>query len=1650
MPPMQQSIPLGDMTELSGPLSSICLPSIATATSPLDYIDGLPSDKKEGEEVLQYEQQGSGNAGKSETADSNLRGGVEVKLGQSGMPEGDKLAELDFLRQSIESYRGPHGERLQLVPIASGDGASVTLGINVTGEEAEPAAAEAAPGPSLSLSPPAPGVPSAAGAFGLDAETSEGFQGLEVPSMVPVEATGGLASGTGGASFSEAYDVNSGVLAGADISGPDVLGGSFSPGGLAPPTHQESTAAVVEDCGVQKPGVVLENPPRRRRSGGFARKRSRFGEGTKGARPVLGSMGAPFGSRELIGENENQVVVDSGGVSGQQGGLGQFITPGQVQGVNETKAGEATEGALGESGVQAAAVDEENKSLMHGMEAAFGSTESLPSAFERVLQNQALSEAQDEQGQPYPPLERTSSGGPVLGGPAGSIAPLGWAASIWRTPSPIPWPFNLPPTASPPVSPSSPRSFDSGFGHLGFLSGPHPSFQDLMRQNSLENEVLSPIWRPGSALQATLSGGFESGFTSGQGLTRQSSLEEGTVSPSWRPGSAFQPVFPSGQVPGYANLQVPSEEPDSKKKVTQVPGYYPGLPLTQESPEGSPRGRLAAGSGAGSAPNPGQVIARPKAITPQVPFTLERVLAAQQHSRVSEEVGAPQGFDMWEAGKKSGEESGRREGQRSGGQDETGSDLLRGGKKRNPERSGSVDWSRFEGSLENIRSSPSGFEATSTNPLVLPTEAWPGKQYMGSGFYNANPGYGPSYLVDGYPDAASLQQAAYEEEQRRVIQQNWPHSPPQGHVVGTRGGQGAVPALTLPQSLDTVAVGATPGASPPFGAPADITSPAANSNLPAVPTETHFAGGQPFFPGPPVRSVKSLPVSRGRKRKLGSTASDSSAEMRKASSQPALSGSSPSSGDTISQDATPPPPPPQRPKPIAPKIEARGSPFYPAGPALFQTAKPQQGFPSPLLRVRLMDLVLRDGSESESHEFAVRNLAASLQNANAAVLQLSAEDAKLVRDGLMAQRLFFEGRRPGELSRVREGSTEGYDVGGFVRRGRGVTFLHRAGRPYQDSQPPLLPDLYRLLGEVSRTVLAATARHVGLRADAFSDLLDDVPLPRGTTGSSVLASERPGPGGPPEGPPEKQDGEVRMGRGFFTLVAADSPGLQVSDAQGFWYLADQQLSPGDILVLPGQALHVITAGALNPALHCINPAPNPASNSGLTPQTVNSGARTQVTFHLNPRPDAQLSAAKLHASGRAVAPAFLQPVIAREFMERAVGTMADRSQGAEASPLPEPTLRYTLSDPLSGAPMIDSLLARCGHSFGAASMLRVAESGSCPLCGKEVNMATLVPNPALRNAASFLETSVAHPPFPRFPIDNPLPPPTGLFWDQLRQRQMVPQRRPVQPAPHPPGFGGLGPNPAAENPLNNPGFGALAPTALTPFKRKLEPQTGDRLYGWPPGFQGLGDPRLVKRRPEGAAASGQPEKPRGVQYPYKVREHVVIKGNKRTPAHVVGKRAIITEQCLNGWYMVRTLDHGETLRLQYRSLERLTNKPDQRPVGAPKNTVDIPGSSLSNPVSIDMQTQAMQSQTSGVHKSTENKAVAIAARSQQLVMMALNRRTSEAPKAQTEKVQMPGNKPPKQTADARPQIKPAAPAPSADQTGGPASKAHVEVDKQKR
>uniref|UniRef100_M1BN06 PUB 62/63 C-terminal domain-containing protein n=1 Tax=Solanum tuberosum TaxID=4113 RepID=M1BN06_SOLTU len=53
-----------------------------------------------------------------------------------------------------------------------------------------------------------------------------------------------------------------------------------------------------------------------------------------------------------------------------------------------------------------------------------------------------------------------------------------------------------------------------------------------------------------------------------------------------------------------------------------------------------------------------------------------------------------------------------------------------------------------------------------------------------------------------------------------------------------------------------------------------------------------------------------------------------------------------------------------------------------------------------------------------------------------------------------------------------------------------------------------------------------------------------------------------------------------------------------------------------------------------------------------------------------------------------------------------------------------------------------------------------------------------------------------------------------------------------------------------------------------------------------------------------------------------------IRGNRRTPGKFVGKEAVITSQCLNGWYLLKIMDSGQNVRLQYRSLRKFLPTPE--------------------------------------------------------------------------------------------------------------------------
>lgn len=157
------------------------------------------------------------------------------------------------------------------------------------------------------------------------------------------------------------------------------------------------------------------------------------------------------------------------------------------------------------------------------------------------------------------------------------------------------------------------------------------------------------------------------------------------------------------------------------------------------------------------------------------------------------------------------------------------------------------------------------------------------------------------------------------------------------------------------------------------------------------------------------------------------------------------------------------------------------------------------------------------------------------------------------------------------------------------------------------------------------------------------------------------------------------------------------------------------------------------------------------------------------------------------------------------------------------------------------------MFVSCGHSFGGLMLRRVTETSRCTICNSEIDAASLIPNLALRAAAS----AVKHEDDRRLFHNAAL---------RKRRKEMGDQMDPM---------------------------------------RRLNRENGDLAID-----DGIH---------------------RGVQYPFAENEKVLIKGNRRTPEKFVGKEAIITSQCLNGWYLLKIIGTGENVRLQYRSLRKILN-----------------------------------------------------------------------------------------------------------------------------
>ncbi|KAG2707815.1 hypothetical protein I3843_05G149100 [Carya illinoinensis] len=499
--------------------------------------------------------------------------------------------------------------------------------------------------------------------------------------------------------------------------------------------------------------------------------------------------------------------------------------------------------------------------------------------------------------------------------------------------------------------------------------------------------------------------------------------------------------------------------------------------------------------------------------------------------------------------------------------------------------------------------------------------------------------------------------------------------------------------------------------------------------------------------------------------------------------------------------------------------------------AALRSGEPMALMACPLARVRLSDIVPYEGAPSGPYGRAVEALAGSLMRHNAAVIELGSGDAALMRCGLEAGRLYFRSRA--QQSVVGKGS-------------RGV-YMYRAGRALEDwdSSPPCMADVFRCMGKAARAAICAIARHLRLRSDVFNHLLDDTPLPANEVSSSVLvvtylnASLQNGKGAIGGGKPGTS-GEFE--KGLVTLISSDSPGLQVCDPNGRWYLADGGSAPGDLLLLTGKALSHATAG-LRPAAS-YRAAPDYLSG------TSGSG-RTSLAFRLMPQGNAILDCSPIAAAGHVIPQSYV-PISVSQFMddlsaEEDVLCSSDNTYVAQNNLNKELSLRSVLSDPISGTFLEDAMVVSCGHSFGGLTLRRVIETSRCTLCSAEIDSGSLVPNLALRAAAAAVKNE-----------------------DERRLFHNAALR-----------------------------------------KRRKE----------------MGDQTDSVRRPnrENGDVTADDGLHRGVQYPFSVNEKVVIKGNRRTPEKFVGKEAIITSQCLNGWYLLKIIETGENVRLQYRSLRKILN-----------------------------------------------------------------------------------------------------------------------------
>ncbi|KAH7276803.1 hypothetical protein KP509_39G022700 [Ceratopteris richardii] len=279
-----------------------------------------------------------------------------------------------------------------------------------------------------------------------------------------------------------------------------------------------------------------------------------------------------------------------------------------------------------------------------------------------------------------------------------------------------------------------------------------------------------------------------------------------------------------------------------------------------------------------------------------------------------------------------------------------------------------------------------------------------------------------------------------------------------------------------------------------------------------------------------------------------------------------------------------------------------------------------------LPRIKISEIIPEDGAPSVEYLKSIDALWDCLTTHGAAVLETCPEDAALLRCALESAKIHFRTNHNRSISPPGLSQTMSQFMG-YIGSSSKEMYYYRAGRNVsgEGDHPPCMSDVYRYLGRASRAALAAICRHLHLRSDAFWSLLDDCPLPRNEISSSVLLATHFRDSIPDGGSAQTVKYHEEFEMGFITLIASDSPGFQVLNSNGSWYVADIGLRAGDLLLVTGKALEHVTTGLCKAHAHRVIPFSS-SSVPGFS-------KRVSLTFCLMPRDTAILDGSAMAEAG---------------------------------------------------------------------------------------------------------------------------------------------------------------------------------------------------------------------------------------------------------------------------------------------------------------------------------------------------------------------------------------------------------------------------------